>query len=171
LTDDGSFTANGTQIHTSWTASDAESGIAEYQYAVGTTSGGTDVLGWTSTTAASVTATIPEQRAGTMLFVSVKAKNRAGLYSEAGMSDGISIGTPKETIAEAKKAGQDQLVTIANRIITAVFADCFYVADDGLISGIRVDLAVTYDVGTRVNVGGKLTLENGERKLIDATVK
>ena len=70
--DDGDYTTDNTQLHATWISSDNESGIAEYQYAIGTSAGGTDVVGWTSTgtstevtrTAASVSA---RERSTTLL--------------------------------------------------------------------------------------------------------
>ena len=49
VTDDGSYTTNLSQLHAVWVSNDPESGIAEYQYAIGTTPLGTDVAGWIST--------------------------------------------------------------------------------------------------------------------------
>ena len=48
VTDDGVWTTTDTQLHATWTSSDTTSGIAEYQYAIGTPAGATDVVGWTS---------------------------------------------------------------------------------------------------------------------------
>ncbi len=82
VTDDGAFTASATQLHAAWSSSDAESGIAEYQYAIGTTSGGTEVVTWTSTgTTASVTRTGLTLTNGTTYYSSAKARNGAGSWS------------------------------------------------------------------------------------------
>jgi len=90
VTDDGDSTTNLTQLHATWTSSDPESGIAEYQYAIGTSAGGTDVVDWTSAgTATSVTRTGLTLDVGTTYYFSVKAKNGEGLWSEAGTSNGI----------------------------------------------------------------------------------
>lgn len=49
ITDDGLYTTSLTQLKALWASNDPESGILEYQYAIGTTPQGTDVAGWTST--------------------------------------------------------------------------------------------------------------------------
>ncbi|MGB9619761.1 MAG: fibronectin type III domain-containing protein, partial [Armatimonadota bacterium] len=47
--DDGDFTASGIEIHASWSSFDPDSGIEEFQYAVGTTPGGNEIVDWTLT--------------------------------------------------------------------------------------------------------------------------
>ncbi len=99
VVDDGSYSTSATSLHATWSASDPETGISEYQYAIGTTSGGTDVLGWTSTgTAASVTRSGLALTNGARYYFSVKAKNGAGVWSDIGVSDGITVDfTPPST--------------------------------------------------------------------------
>jgi hypothetical protein len=83
-------TTSTSQLHASWSSGDPESGIAEYQYAIGTTSGGTDVVNWTSVgTDTAVTKTELNLTAGTAYCFAVKAKNGQGLWSNVGTSDGI----------------------------------------------------------------------------------
>ncbi len=91
VSDDGESTTDLTQLHASWTSSDAESGVTEYQYAIGTTSGGTDIVNWTSVgTYTWVTKTGLNLSAGTTYYFAVKAKNGQGLWSSVGISDGIA---------------------------------------------------------------------------------
>src|SRR5712691_13329071 len=47
VTDEGALTPNSTQLAASWTSDDPQSGIREFQYAIGTTPGGTDVRPFT----------------------------------------------------------------------------------------------------------------------------
>ena len=95
VTDDGAYTANASSLHASWTASaDAESGIAEYQYAIGTTQGGDKNPVWTSTgKGISVTKPGLSLTNGRVYYFSVQAKNGAGLWSLIGYSDGIKVDT------------------------------------------------------------------------------
>jgi branched-chain amino acid transport system substrate-binding protein len=120
VTDDGATTSDGTKLHATWSASDPESGIAEYQYAIGTTSGGTDVVGWTSTgTTDGVTKTGLTLTAGTKYFISVKAKNGAGLWSEVGISNGITVAAEGMAVGDLPPAGGT--VQTADGKITAEF--------------------------------------------------
>ncbi len=92
IADDGVTTTSTSELHAVWTSSDAESGIAEYLYAVGTSPGGNDVLDWTSAGAATEkTITGLSMTPGQTYYVSVKAVNGQGLTSEVGSSDGITV--------------------------------------------------------------------------------
>lgn len=95
VTDDGLYTTNLTQLQAVWASNDPETGIAEYQYAIGTTPQGTDVVGWTSTgTNNSVVQTGLSLLDSVTFYVSVKARSGAGLWSETGNSDGIMALSP-----------------------------------------------------------------------------
>ncbi|MBU0488792.1 MAG: PKD domain-containing protein [Bacteroidetes bacterium] len=77
-------------LSANWTTStDANSGLAAYWYAVGTTVGGTDLINWTSNaTNTTVTVSGLSLTPGQIYYVSVKAENGAGLFSGVTTSDG-----------------------------------------------------------------------------------
>ncbi|MCX6297335.1 MAG: glycosyl hydrolase family 18 protein [Bacteroidetes bacterium] len=79
-----------TQLSANWTVStDPNSGIAKYWYAIGTTAGATDVVGWTNNAlSTSVTHTGLSLIPGQYYFVSVKSGDGAGLISNPISSDG-----------------------------------------------------------------------------------
>ncbi len=93
VADDGLFQTSLTSLHASWTSTDPQSGIAEYQYAIGTSptvpaSG--FLVPWTSTgTTPSVTASPVTLAPGQAYYFYVKARNGAGQWSQASVSDGI----------------------------------------------------------------------------------
>ena len=89
ITDEGVLTANKTQLAASWVSADLESGIREFQYAVGTTPGGAEVKPFTTTRQNSVVVTGLDLQAGTNYYFAVKAINGVGLASAVGVSDGI----------------------------------------------------------------------------------
>lgn len=112
VTDDGVFTPSLTQLHANWSSSDPESGVAEYQYAIGATSGGTEVVTWTSTgTTASLTKTGLTLTHGTKYYVSVKSRNGAGAWSAVGSSDGITVDTTAPTTPVVTDEGELTQVT------------------------------------------------------------
>ncbi len=78
-----------------WSAStDSISGISGYQYAIGTTAGGTNVVGWTSVgNVLSVTRTGLSLNVGTTYYFSVKATDNAGLVGSATNSPGQTVQT------------------------------------------------------------------------------
>ena len=102
VTDDSDCVTDGSQLHASWTSSDLESGIAEYQYAIGRTPGGSDVVGWTSAGfSTEITHTGLNLPPGQTYYFTVKAMNEACLWSSEGNSDGISYQLPQIGVSPA----------------------------------------------------------------------
>ncbi|PIQ89932.1 MAG: hypothetical protein COV72_00465 [Candidatus Omnitrophica bacterium CG11_big_fil_rev_8_21_14_0_20_42_13] len=92
VTDDGIYTTDSSQLHASWASSDPETGITEYQYAIGTSPGAIDIVDWLSCgLSIDITHTGLNLSQGQSYFISVKAKNGAGDWSNVGLSDGIKI--------------------------------------------------------------------------------
>ena len=90
--DDGIYTTDNSELHASWASSDPETGIVEYQYAIGTSAGGTDVINWTSSgLQIDITHTGLALIQGQIYYISVKAKNGVGDWSPVGVSDGIKM--------------------------------------------------------------------------------
>ena len=76
-----------------WSGSDPDSSITLYQYAIGTSSGGSDVVNWTNTTETAFERTGLGLIAGQTYFISVKARNEGGLWSKAGTPPGVVAGS------------------------------------------------------------------------------
>ncbi len=96
---DADFTTSATTLSANWTAS-TSGDVAGYEYAIGTTSGGTQVLVFTDV--ANVTAVTRNGltlTSGTKYFVSVRAYDFAGNRSTAAISDGIVVDTVAPTSA------------------------------------------------------------------------
>lgn len=89
---DEDITTSTTTLSANWdAATDAESGVSAYYYAIGTTSGASDTVTWTSTTGTSVTKTGLSLTASATYYFSVKAQNGAGLFGSVVSSDGITV--------------------------------------------------------------------------------
>jgi len=106
VTDDGSFTGSSSMLHGSWHSTDSQSGIQEYQYAVGRVVKVSDpripgrtvdrlvrnnVKEWTPCGAMeelNIRQLLLEH--GKTYYISVQAKNGVGLWSTIGESDGIT---------------------------------------------------------------------------------
>lgn len=71
--------------------SDATSGVVSYDYSIGTTSGATDTLTWTSTTSTSMTATGLTLRTAQAYYVNVRAHDEAGNVSGVVSSPGQRV--------------------------------------------------------------------------------
>lgn len=80
-------------LSASWgPASDPDSGIAKYWYAIGTNPGSTDLLNWTNNgNNLSVTVTGLSLTENQTYYVSVKAENGSGLPSDSKSSDGQKV--------------------------------------------------------------------------------
>ena len=93
VSDSGTYTNSTTTLSASWISEDPESGIAEYQYRIAADAQSTRVVrDWTSTgTDTSVVATGLRLSNGKRYYFFVKARNGAGLWSEVGRSDGITV--------------------------------------------------------------------------------
>jgi hypothetical protein len=91
VTDEGQYTPFTTRTAASWTATDTYSGVASYEYAIGTTPGGTQTRDWTSVgLATSVNAQSLVMTYGTTYYVSVRAQDGVGKLSSVGTADGIT---------------------------------------------------------------------------------
>ncbi len=89
---DGTNQTGTTSLSFSWTASsDPETGISYYEYALGTSFGGTEVVNWIRTENTSVTLSDLNLSNGSFYFVSVRATNATGL-STTSTADGVYIG-------------------------------------------------------------------------------
>ena len=85
-------------IQANWLPSDdSNSGIERYEIAIGTSPSGNDVLDWTNNLQnLSVSVNTLTLSIGQTYYVSVRAKNNAGLYAEVSTSDGQIYLTPQQ---------------------------------------------------------------------------
>lgn len=161
--------APGQPIVASWSAQDPESMVAEYTYAVGTAPGLADVTGWISAgieTSMSRDDLILEE--GRTYYVSVKARNPSQRWSDIGVSPGITVSGVGllNSIGELKSKPNGFAASLADKIVTAVFEDCFFIAEPTRITGIRcVKSGAELQPGDRVTVTGILEQVNGEKVL------
>ncbi len=176
VNDDGAYTDAAGQLHATWSGNDPESGIEEYQYAVGTSPENLgSVVPWTSVgTNTSVTTGI-NLSSGTTYYIGVKARNAANVWSTPAVSDGITAADVVEKISDAKALPNGRAVILQDKVVSADFDDHFYIAEtleyEGNLhyGGIRVNGAAP-NQGTKVDIGGILNLINGERVLTNASV-
>ncbi len=92
VTDDGQYSTSANSLHASWISDDPESGIAGYDYAIGTSPTAQDVIGFTSAgTATEVTRTDLTLVNGLTYYFFARAMNGAGMVGPVGVSDGITV--------------------------------------------------------------------------------
>ncbi len=80
-----------TGLSANWSSSDPQSPITQYRYAIGTTSGGRDIVDWTYTNDISMTRNNLKLVNGIAYYVSVGARNEGGLWSDSGVSGAITV--------------------------------------------------------------------------------
>ena len=99
LASDINVFTNNTEISANWLpSSDPNSDLQRYWYAIGTTSGGTDVVGWTDNWINdTVTHSGLNLTEGVTYYFSVFAENGAGLFSDTIYSDGQLLQAPTAT--------------------------------------------------------------------------
>ena len=99
VTDDGVSTSNFTQLHATWTSSDPETGVTQYEYRIGTTpTGGELVLPTVAGIATAITKAGLVLVQGQSYYVAVRAQNGTGAWSQWGVSDGIYANSTVPTI-------------------------------------------------------------------------
>ncbi len=108
VTDDGTYTGYTDRFHATWTCGgDSVSGVVQYDYAIGSSAGATDVVGWTdNATLTEVTRFGLELEDGSSYFIGVRAVNGAGLMS-VGWSDGILVDSRGPEIAWSSPAHRE----------------------------------------------------------------
>ena len=106
--------SNYLNLSANWQASnDANSGIAEYIFAIGTTAGDSDLVDWTSCGNNNHFSTQPTNiQSNTVYYISVKARNNAGLYSSVSTSDGVLISDT--TLSTDKLTTKEKIILFPN---------------------------------------------------------
>ena len=98
VVDDGAETDSHEELHASFMFTDNTSGIAGYEYSIGTSQGANDTHPVTATDEASVTVTGLEMSPGGTYYFTVRAGDRAGLWSPWASSDGIKVSGQGPTV-------------------------------------------------------------------------
>jgi hypothetical protein len=92
ITITSAWSSSPTRLSASWTSSVPQGSLVEYDYAIGTTAGGTDIVPYTSAgVATAVTQSNLFLRDGQRYYFSVKARSDAGKWSAVSTSQGILI--------------------------------------------------------------------------------
>lgn len=112
-----------TSLTATWQASDSESGVVLYEWAIGTSSGATDVQDW-SPVGTDTTATNPllNLTTGATYFVSVRATNGAGLQSTMSSDGVMADGTPPTIAFVNDGADNDVAYSASTTSVTANWA-------------------------------------------------
>ncbi|MHB9035557.1 MAG: polysaccharide deacetylase family protein [Armatimonadota bacterium] len=142
-----------------WSASDPESRIFQYQYAVGSNSGCGDVVPWTYTNQSGTV--FSGLGSGRQLYLSVRAQNEFGLWSSVASKLIPQPGRISDVLNQSDNSPVSVFGTIS-----AVFADCCYLEQADRVRGIKLtgNIAGLTEC-EQVAVSGTLSTENGQRAI------
>lgn len=171
--DDGDYTGDNATLHCSWSASDPESGIARFDYFVGTGQFLSDIVPITNIgTATQVWVRNLSLTPGTTYYFGVRAQNGSGLFSSAASSDGIRYqpAVRCDSVAAARGLPDSSIVFLPNKTISAAFGGCFYLQDNDRSAGIAIGANPAYPEGSVVSVTGTLSTPAGERRITPGCV-
>jgi len=160
-------------IKANWTGFTDEVGIASYDWAIGSTSGGTEVKEWTSvgnvTTATDSTLTLT---GGVKYYVSVRASDGAGNQSEVVTSDGVMVEvagpvpTISTDISEATNTSTIQ-ITVTFSIAVTGFENTDVTVGNATLSGFSGS-GIDYSFNLTPLAEGKVTVDINENVAQDA---
>lgn len=172
--DDGRYTNDSRQLRARWSATDPESGVSDYWYAVGVSpvdSGYGYLVDWKSAgTKTSVSLNLPLQ-VGETYYFHAKAANGDGIWTDVVSSDGITV-VASEPVGSTKQQPDGAAVILDYKLVThSLGGGAFYVQDDNRTSGIKVVAGETAVVpegavraGDRISAEGTIWTEpTGER--------
>lgn len=169
---DEQYTTSTTSLQASWSGTDSGTGISRYEYAVGTTSGGSNIKNWTSAgTATSLNITGLSLGYTSTYYISVRAIDGMNNTSAVKTSSGVKVARSTSSIQHAKTFSDEVVVALPARVISAKFADRFYVEEPNRASAICVQGTTTAQVGQQVTVMGVLGLIGAcERAILNTKV-
>ena len=167
VTDDGAWTASTSELHFTLSSSDTGSGVASHEYAVGATSGGTQIRDWTAIGATTdFTAAGLSLSEGQDYFIGARATDNVGLTGGAAASSGIRVAPLAASIGDAKLLAQNAPCRLLARPVVAVFGGRIYIEEANRSAA----LAVVPDAGTAalgdlIDVAGLLSDSTVERSI------
>jgi hypothetical protein len=153
VSDEGRRTPSTSTLAASWTlpSTTAPSRIVGFDYAIGTTPGGTDVRGFTPVEANSVTVAGLALAEGGLYYFAVRARDALGRTSEAGVSDGIEVHTgfaPATSTFPYVTSGADVFTGLAIMADEATDAVLVAIDPDGeLVAGMGIRNPRTIELG------------------------
>ena len=129
------YQASATSLSANWAGvfADPETGITGYEWAIGTTAGGTNILGYTSVGTATSASANFSLTSGTKYYVTVRASNGAGLQATA-TADGVTPDTSQPGINGSPRDGLAADITYqtSTTTISANWDGCFADPQSGI---------------------------------------
>jgi hypothetical protein len=176
--DDGDFAYDDSRLTARWSATDPDSGVSGYLYAIGVAPsdpGSGYVKPWQSTATSSVTESNLQLTVGGTYYFYVKAMNASAVPSAVAASNGITV--TQVNIAQAKALPGGKWVGLKDKIVTGSFTSPYasiYVEEPDRSSGVRVRWPAAVAPGTKVTARGYIqagvSTTSYEREITSAVV-
>jgi hypothetical protein len=131
VSDDGAETSSAIGLHATLQFTDAESGIAGYEYRVGTSRDGSDIVRATGTADADLTIAGLNLSVGPVYYVGARARNGAGLWGPWASADGISVGAGSTSATVGYASGMQNELAV-NVVLGGTVAGGGRIADGDL---------------------------------------
>jgi hypothetical protein len=166
VTDDGAYTGSLSTLHCSWTSGGPSA--VEYQYAIGTTIGGSNIVGWTNVgSATEVTKTGLSLSSGATYYFAVQAGNGYGSWTSSVNSNGIKTPSAAVSIQGAKALADGSVSSdnkaIRSKLVSAAFPGYFYIQEPNGHYGLKVLSSAGVSPGYLVDIAGLMKGANSER--------
>ena len=156
VSDGGARAASLTELLASWTTASPTSSAVEFDYAIGTFSGGTDVRDFTIVRSNSVVASGLALEEGETYYFTVRARNATGIVSETGVSDGILVDTTFQSTISVFPSVSESEGSFSGLALLAE------TAMDVVLRAINTDGAVPMGLGVRNPTA--IQLEPGQQR-------
>lgn len=108
---------------------------------------------------------------GTVYYYYVKAKNSGGESPFSSYDGGNSSAAPEVTVAQAKTYTDGNSLWVTGGIVSAAFANRFYLEQPNRTTGIMVNWSSPVVEGSHVNVLGTISTAGGERSITASSVE
>jgi len=178
VTDDGACQTSATSIHGTWSASDPESGVIQYMWAVSTTPDESGIVSggsWLSVGAGTQGTRSLTLTDGQTYYILAKARNPHNQWSAVMASDGIRIVQSSAALPEAKKLPDGAWIQVPNLICAhSPASDVMAVRQVGNMVGIKVTKGAgslpSVAPGALLSIAGRLATNADTRELTDVSV-
>ncbi len=159
-----------TSMSASWDADDAESQISGFEYSVGSSSGGTDIVGWNGVgLALGVLRTGLNLTNGQVCYVNVRATNGAGLQSTASSGAIRAVEVPG-SIAAALGLSNEIWVALTGKTVTGVVSPYAWIEEPDRSAAVRLLTGAELAIGQNVTVVGQMRTPVYTRQIGPATI-
>ena len=145
-----------TSVAASWYAEDAQSAIENYGYSIGSSPGATDIAGWTDVgLMLSMNRSGLSLSNGQLVYVNVRATNRAGLQTTLSSGPVRAVKTPV-TIGQALALADDTWIVLQDQTVSGSIGDYRWIESSDRSAAFRLETSLAADEGQNITLVGQI---------------